>query len=147
MFSVVKFDILAKLCNAFWQCTITWVDGSFHCLSNSFVSIVFWIHIISFYCSSCSFISIQESERSCICVLGVLMLPLSVIFLMDFGNVPMVWYFLFFIFFPDYYVYSTYHRILLVDKKFNENTTLLSCKFIKNSYLYGLPVKLPILNM
>ena len=147
MFSVVKFDILAKLCNAFWQCTITWLDGSFHCLSNSFISIVFWIHIISFYCSSCSFISIQESERSCILVLGVLMLPLSVIFLMDFRNVPMVWYFLFFILFPDYYVYSMYHRILLVDKKFNENTTLLSCKFIKNSYLYGLPVKFPILNM
>jgi hypothetical protein len=76
-----------------------------------------------------------------------LMLPLSVIFLMDFRNVPMVWYFLFFILFPDYYVYSMYHRILLVDKKFNENTTLLSCKFIKNSYLYGLPVKFPILNM
>ena len=35
----------------------------------------------------------QESERSCICVLGVLILPLYTIFLLDFGTVPTVWYF------------------------------------------------------
>ena len=29
----------------------------------------------------------QESERSCICVLGVSILPLSIIFLLDFRNV------------------------------------------------------------
>jgi len=31
-------------------------------------------------------------------VLGVSILPLSMIFLLDFGTVPTVWYFLFFIF-------------------------------------------------
>jgi hypothetical protein len=40
----------------------------------------------------------QETERSCICVLVVPILPLSTIFLMDFGAVPTVWYFLSLIF-------------------------------------------------
>jgi hypothetical protein len=35
----------------------------------------------------------QESEQSCICVLGVLILPLYTIFLLDFGTVPTVCYF------------------------------------------------------
>jgi len=35
------------------------------------------------------------SELSFICVLGILNLPLSTIFLLDFGAVPTVWYFLF----------------------------------------------------
>ena len=40
----------------------------------------------------------QESERSCIYVLGVSILPLSTIyFRLDYGNVVTVWYFLFFI--------------------------------------------------
>ena len=34
-----------------------------------------------------------ESERSCICVLKVIMLSLSTIFISDFGIVPTVWYF------------------------------------------------------
>jgi hypothetical protein len=32
----------------------------------------------------------QESERSCICVLGVSILPLSMILIFDFGIVPSV---------------------------------------------------------
>ena len=39
----------------------------------------------------------QESERSCFCVLEILILPLSTIFIFDFGIVPTVWYFLLFI--------------------------------------------------
>ena len=35
----------------------------------------------------------QESERSCICVLGVSNLPKIKIFLLEFGPVPTVWYF------------------------------------------------------
>jgi len=38
----------------------------------------------------------QESEQSSICVLRVSILPLSMIFLLDFWTVPTVWYFLFF---------------------------------------------------
>ena len=38
----------------------------------------------------------KKIEWSCSCVLGVSILPLSTIFLWDFGNVPTVWYFLFF---------------------------------------------------
>jgi hypothetical protein len=37
----------------------------------------------------------QESELSCICVLGVSILPLSTIFPLHFGAVSTVWYFLF----------------------------------------------------
>ena len=37
----------------------------------------------------------QESERSCICVLGVSILLLSMIFILDFGLVATVWYFSF----------------------------------------------------
>ena len=40
-------------------------------------------------------VSSQESERSCICVLEVSILPLSTIFLLDFGAVLTVWYVLF----------------------------------------------------
>ena len=39
----------------------------------------------------------QESEQSCLCVLGVSILPLSEIFPLDFGIVQTMWYFLFFI--------------------------------------------------
>ena len=38
-------------------------------------------------------VSSQESERSCICVLEVSILPLSIIFLLDFRTVSTVWYF------------------------------------------------------
>ena len=37
-----------------------------------------------------------ENERPCMCVLVVSLLPLSTIFLLDFGTVPTLWYFLFF---------------------------------------------------
>jgi hypothetical protein len=37
----------------------------------------------------------QESKQSCICVVGVSILPLSTIFLFNFRNVPTVWYFVF----------------------------------------------------
>ena len=33
----------------------------------------------------------KVSEQSCICVLGVSILPLSTIFLFDFGIIPTVW--------------------------------------------------------
>jgi hypothetical protein len=39
-------------------------------------------------------VSRQESELSCICVLGVCILPLYAFFLLDFGTVPTVWYFM-----------------------------------------------------
>ena len=42
-------------------------------------------------------VSSQETERSCICVLGVYILLISTIFLFDFGTVSTDWYFLFFI--------------------------------------------------
>ena len=38
-------------------------------------------------------VSSQESERSCISVLGVSILPLSTILISDLGIVPTVWYF------------------------------------------------------
>ena len=41
----------------------------------------------------------QESERSCICVLGATILSFSTILVFDFGIVPTVWYFLFFVLF------------------------------------------------
>jgi hypothetical protein len=34
----------------------------------------------------------MESERACICVLGVSILPLSTILIFDFGFVPTVWF-------------------------------------------------------
>ena len=37
-------------------------------------------------------VSNQESEWLCICVLGVSSLPIYTIFLLNFGNVPTVWY-------------------------------------------------------
>jgi hypothetical protein len=40
----------------------------------------------------------KESERSCICVWGVSIWPLSMIFLSDVGNILTVCYFLFFVF-------------------------------------------------
>jgi hypothetical protein len=49
----------------------------------------------------------QESERSCICGLGVSILPLSTILIFDFRNVPTVWYVLFFIFYMcKYYLFK-----------------------------------------
>ena len=39
----------------------------------------------------------QESEGSCICVLGVSILPLSTILIFNFRIVPTVWYFFYFI--------------------------------------------------
>jgi hypothetical protein len=36
----------------------------------------------------------REGERSCICVLGVSILPLSTSFLLCFGTVPVVWHFI-----------------------------------------------------
>ena len=44
----------------------------------------------------------QESERSCICVSGVSILPLSTTLVLDFGAVPIVCYFWFFILLPKY---------------------------------------------
>jgi len=47
----------------------------------------------------------QESERSCICVLGVSILPLSTILLLDFRTVPTVLYFLLFILSRQEYIW------------------------------------------
>ena len=40
----------------------------------------------------------QASEWSYICVLRISILPVSLIFLLDFGTVPTVWYFIIFFF-------------------------------------------------
>jgi hypothetical protein len=48
-----------------------------------------WDHILL----KCLHVPSQESERSCIRVLGVSILPLSTILIFDFGIVPTVWYF------------------------------------------------------
>jgi hypothetical protein len=45
----------------------------------------------------------QESERSCNCLLGVSVVPLSTIFLLEFGTVPTVWYFFVFRFIHNGY--------------------------------------------
>ena len=39
----------------------------------------------------------KDNERSCVCVLGISILPLSSILILEFRTVPPVWYFLFFI--------------------------------------------------
>ena len=39
----------------------------------------------------------QESEWSSMCVLSVSIVPLSTVWLFDFGTISRVWYFLFFI--------------------------------------------------
>jgi len=43
----------------------------------------------------------RESERSCICVLGVSILPLSTILIFGFGIVPTLRYFWFFTLLPE----------------------------------------------
>lgn len=45
----------------------------------------------------CLIVPGREGERSCACVLGVSILLLFAIFLLDFGNVPTVQYFFFFL--------------------------------------------------
>ena len=59
----------------------------------------------------------QDSERSCICVLEVSILPLSTILIFDFGIVPRVWYFCisFYCIFRQcrYIVYQCSHEIHL----------------------------------
>jgi len=44
-------------------------------------------------------VAIQESGSSCMCVLGISIMPLFTIFLLDFGTVPIEWYFLFLLYF------------------------------------------------
>ena len=44
----------------------------------------------------------QESELSCICVVGVSLLPLPMIYLLDFGTVPTVWHLVVFILYLRY---------------------------------------------
>ena len=39
----------------------------------------------------------QENEQSCICVLGIFILSVSIFFLFDVEIIPTVWYFWFFI--------------------------------------------------
>ena len=48
-----------------------------------------------FYLLKCLY-QARKVSMSCICVLGVSIVSLSVIFLLDFGTVPTVWYILFF---------------------------------------------------
>ena len=45
----------------------------------------------------------EESERSCICVLGVSIITLSTILIIDFEFIPTVWYFLCFSFYLNQY--------------------------------------------
>ena len=56
-----------------------------------------WAHITKLtppFCIEVPVLS-QESERSCICVLRVSILPPCTIFLSDFGTVSIVWFFSF----------------------------------------------------
>jgi hypothetical protein len=48
----------------------------------------------------------QKSERSCICVLGLSILPLSTFLIFDFGSVPTVWYFFVFFILLQLYIIS-----------------------------------------
>ena len=58
-----------------------------------------WVHITSLALPLVIEVPVssQESEKSCICVLGVSTLPMSTILMFDVGIVPTLWYFLFFI--------------------------------------------------
>ena len=51
-------------------------------------------------------VSSPKSERSCICVLELSILPLSTFLIFDFGSVPTVWYFLFFFILLQLYIIS-----------------------------------------
>jgi hypothetical protein len=58
------------------------------------------MYLISFvWYNHLNFRQSQESEQSCICVLGLPILPFSTILIFDFRIVPIVWYFLFFLFY------------------------------------------------
>jgi hypothetical protein len=61
-----------------------------------------WAHKISLTLSFFIEVSLpsHDSQQSCICVLGVSILPVSTIFPLDFINVPTVWYFDFSFLFP-----------------------------------------------
>ena len=61
----------------------------------------------------------QKRYWSCICVLGISMLPLLTIFLLDFGTGLTVWYFIFFI-------------LLSMRLKFMSHPNLKSCQIRKN---------------
>jgi len=54
----------------------------------------------------------HKSDRSCICVLGVSILPFSTIILLGFGTVPTVWYFFVFFFIWLQYILSFYLWVL-----------------------------------
>jgi hypothetical protein len=84
----------------------------------------------------------QESEWSCICFLGVPILPFSAILLLEFGNVPTVWYFLFFywslemfrqcgifLFFIIFYVIQTIFKLQNVSKPFSKEMFQSLCPF------------------
>jgi hypothetical protein len=52
----------------------------------------------------------QESEWSCICVFGILILPLSTIFIFYFGNVPRgIFFHLITVLFSHIAVHAVYH--------------------------------------
>lgn len=64
----------------------------------------------------------QESERSCIRVLGLLSLTFPTILLLDFGTVPTVWYFFIFI--------QTALSVSSVNKELYTQTNWFDCQFI-----------------
>ena len=70
----------------------------------------------------------EESEWSCIYMLGESISLFSTIFLLDFGTVPTVWYFLFFIFSISFHI-STYFSSIL-SKSYHYLTFLSSIFFI-----------------
>ena len=79
----------------------------------------------SFYCAP-GVSSFQESERSCICVL----LQHSTIFLLDFGIVPIVWYFVFVFYFMTAYDLQTFHEPL-------PTVVCSACRFIVTFVIFN----------
>ena len=68
-------------------------------MKSTYMTSLFWVHRFSL--TPLPYfevpVSSQENERPCICVLEISILLLSTILIFDFGIVPTVWYFWFFI--------------------------------------------------
>jgi len=79
----------------------------------------------------------QEIERSCISVLGLSILTLPTILIFDFGIVPMVWYFLFFILWPySIYISVIYSRDFHIKKRLkHDNVFVAVCNFLLDIYI------------
>jgi hypothetical protein len=95
----MMFKIIAFIKIRLFVCLYVRVAISLTCRNHLYDHIItlrreVWAHNSSLTLSLFTevFVPSQESEKSCICVLEVSILPLSTIFLLDFGTVPTVWY-------------------------------------------------------